>query len=91
MGLLVMAPISVLVYVPVRGHFIRSAYDRVHLGDSRKSVESTMGSHFMAASDKTRHLSSPLEYQYFFWPAPQVWVIAFKDDVVTQKEVLVSP
>ena len=82
---------AVVSYIPVRAHFLSASFERVQIGDSASTVESEMGSRFVAVSDKTRFLDAPLEYQYYFWPNPQVWVVGFNGNVVVRKEVLVSP
>ncbi len=90
-ALMLLVPVAIIASVPIRDHFIQASYDRIALGDTRSIVEQKMGSRFTVAEGSAKYLAAPVEHQYHFWPIPTIWVIGIKDDVVVEKEVLVSP
>lgn len=83
--------VAVATYVPLRTLLFQSSFDRLNIGSPQASVQSVMGSGFVEARGESRYLTTPVEYQYFFWPNPKRWVVGFRDGVVADKQIIEAP
>jgi hypothetical protein len=87
---IVLILIGPVMYVFARAHSLRSALDKVHVGDSTRAVLTTLGHPQEQARSSFYVKDADLEYRYRVWPIPEVWVVAFRQDKVIDKEEVPS-
>jgi hypothetical protein len=83
----VLAPVA---YVVAREHSLSAGFERIKVGDSAAAVTAAMGDP-RSTERANRYLKAELEYQYWVWPVPKLWVVGISNGSVVDKAELQSP
>jgi hypothetical protein len=78
------------VYVLARSQALHAGFERVSVGDTAPAVRHAMGA---PVSEMKANLfpNADIEYRYWVWPLPTVWVVGFSGDKVVDKSEQQSP
>jgi hypothetical protein len=68
-----------------------SAFSRIRRGDSEATVLAILGRPQDVEREAPYVTAADIEYQYYVFPVPTIWCVAFKDGVVLEAVVLQSP
>jgi hypothetical protein len=79
-----------VVYVFARAQALHAAFERVSVGDTTQSVRHAMGAP-LREERANLYLHAEIEYRYWVWPLPTVWVVGFAGDKVVDKAERQSP
>ncbi len=90
LAILAILAIGPVMYIAGRGNSLGGAFSKINVGDSTQTVVSTIGPPQEQARANL-YLHGDLEYHYFVWPLPRLWVVSFKDGKVVEKDTLQSP
>jgi hypothetical protein len=85
----VLAMIGPIAYVVAREHTLSTGFERIKVGDSTAAVRAAMGDPRNTERSKG-HLKAELEYQYWVWPLPMLWVVGISNGSVVDKAELQS-
>jgi len=82
--------IGPILYVFARAQALHAGFERVGVGDTALAVRHAMGA---PVSEAKANLfpGAEIEYRYWVWPLPTVWVVGFAGDKVVDKSELKSP
>ena len=82
--------IGPVLYVFARAQALRAAFERVNVGDTAVAVRRAMGPP-LSEESANLHLHAEIEFRYWVWPLPTVWVVGFTGDKVVEKSEQQSP
>jgi hypothetical protein len=89
-GIVLAVVIGPVIFVFARSQALSAGFDRVSIGDTVPAVKKAMGN---PNSQESAHLylKAQIEYRYWVWPLPTMWVVGFVGDKVVDKSKLQSP
>ena len=78
------------LYVFARAQALRAGFERVSVGDTAAAVRKAMGPP-VSEERANLYLHGEVEFRYWVWPLPIVWVVGLTGDKVVAKSELQSP
>ena len=81
---------SPVAYTLARSSYLSRGFADVELGDPIEVVREHMGSP-KSEGRANLYLDADVEYYYYVWPIPTVWVVGFRNSKVAGKLEMNSP
>ena len=81
--------IGPILYVFARAQALHAGFERVSVGDTAVAVRKAMGA--PSEESANRYLQAEVEFHYWVWPLPTIWVVGLTGDKVVDKSELQSP
>ena len=82
--------IGPVLYVFARARALEAGFERIGVGDTAVQVRKAMGAP-VREEKANLYLPAAIEYRYWVWPVPTLWVVGLTDDKVVAKSELQSP
>jgi len=76
--------IGPIFYVFARTRALEAGFDRISVGDTAQQVRRAMGAP-VSEERANLPLDAQIEYRYWLWPVPTVWVVGLTGDKVVYK------